>query len=90
MAAIPVHVDGGGVFGMGGIHRELTPWERRRSSGLREMPGYEQAVKTIALREGPRLRGKVVEIVGDSQVFMYVFRKGGSMVVDAETGCPAT
>jgi hypothetical protein len=81
-----VHVDGGGDFGMGVIHRELTPWERRSSSGLREMLGYAHAVKAVALREGPRLRGKVIDIVGDSQVCMYVFRKGGSMVVDAETG----
>ena len=66
VAAIPVHIDGGGDFGMGVIHRELNPWERRSSSGLREMLGYAHAVKTIALREGPRLRGKVVEIVGDS------------------------
>ncbi len=72
VAAIPVHVNGGGDFGMGVIHRELNPWERRSSSGLREMLGY--------------MRGKVVEIVGYSQVCMYVFRKGDSMVVDAETG----
>ena len=71
---------------MGVIHRELNPWERRSSSGLCEMLGYAHAVKTIALREGPQLRGKVVEIVGDSKVCMYMFRKGGSMVVDVETG----
>jgi hypothetical protein len=81
-----VRIDGGAEFGMGVMHRELSPWERRGSSGLREMIGYAHAVGTIARREGPRLRGKVIEIVGDSQVCMYVFRKGGSMVVDAETG----
>jgi len=86
VAAITVSVDGGEVVGTGFIHRALGPWERRASSGLREMLGYAHAVKTLARCEGGRLRGKVVEVVGDSQVAGHVFRKGGSQVVDLETG----
>jgi hypothetical protein len=48
------------------IHRELSEAERRKSSTLRELLGYANAVRVISRRHGGRLRGRLVEIVGDS------------------------
>jgi DNA-binding winged helix-turn-helix (wHTH) protein len=86
VAAVGVRAPGGGDIEMGEIRRELDERERRGSSGLREMLGYAHAVRTLVRRYGRRLKGKVVEIVGDSRVAMFVFRNGGSQRVDPETG----
>jgi hypothetical protein len=50
------------------------------------MLGCAHAVSTLVRHHGKRLKGKVVEIVGDSRVAMFVFRNGGSQRVDPETG----
>jgi hypothetical protein len=43
-------------------------------------------MRVIGLRHGDRLRGRLVEIVGDSQAAGAIFRKGGSQRVDLESG----
>ena len=68
------------------IHRELSARERSWSSCLREMLGYAHAVKTLHRREGGGLRGKVVEIVGDSKAASCVFANGGSQTADEDSG----
>jgi len=68
------------------IHRELSEAERRKSSTLRELLGYANAVRVISRRHGGRLRGRLVEIVGDSQAAEAIFRKGGSQRSDADSG----
>jgi hypothetical protein len=64
------------------IHRELSARERSLSSTLRELLGYAHAVAVMVNSHGPRLRGRLVEIVGDSQAARAIFRKGGSQVDD--------
>jgi hypothetical protein len=39
------------------IHRELSEAERRKSSTLRELLGYANAVRVLSQRHGDRLRG---------------------------------
>jgi hypothetical protein len=68
----------------GHIFRELNENERRWGSTLREMTGYEHAVTTLSRRQS--LNGSMIEIVGDSQSAGIIFGKGGSQVVDEETG----
>ena len=68
------------------IHRELSMAERRKSSTLRELLGYTNAVCVIGFRLGDRLRGRLVEIVGDSQAAGAIFHKGGTQRVDLEAG----
>jgi hypothetical protein len=68
------------------IHRELSEVERRKSSTLRELLGYAHAVNVVAGRHGERLRGKLLEIMGDSQAARAIFNKGGSQTVAEESG----
>ena len=68
------------------IHRELSERERGQSSTLRELLGYAHAVGVMVDTHGARLRGRLLEIVGDSQAARAVYRKGGSQRVDAESG----
>ena len=67
------------------IHRELSRAERRKSSTLRELLGYANAVRVINQRQWGRLRGRLVEIVGDSQAAEAIFRKG-ELSADADSG----
>ena len=66
------------------IWRRLLPNEVAWGSTLREMTGYNHA--TEVLSRLTNLRGKVILIVGDAQSARFVFAKGGSQVVDNETG----
>jgi len=68
----------------GQIFRELHDNERGWGSTLREMTGYAHAVATLSRRQN--LSGAMIEIVGDSQSAGIIFGKGGSQVVDEETG----
>jgi len=66
------------------IWRRLLPREMAWGSTLREMTGYDHATEVLSRLVD--LRGKVVLIVGDAQSARFVFAKGGSQVVDDETG----
>jgi len=48
------------------------------------MTGYAHAVATLSRRQN--LSGAMIEIIGDSQSAGIIFGKGGSQVVDEETG----
>ena len=77
---------GGSGIELGAIHRELSAAERAYSSCLREMLGYAHTVRTLSQRYGARLRGLVIEIVGDSKAASFVFGKGASQAgYDAST-----
>ena len=67
VAGIVVLSPGGSGIELGAIHRELSAAERAHSSCLREMLGYAHTVRTLSQRYGARLRGLVIEIVGDSK-----------------------
>jgi len=69
----------------GPIHRFFTARERTFSSTLREMLGYDHALAALAEREPERLRGRLVEIVGDSAASARIFEKGGSQATDDDT-----
>jgi hypothetical protein len=69
-----------------GIHRELTARERNQSSTLRELLGYAHATRVLADEPGGRLRGRLVEIVGDSQAAGAIFGRGGSQRVESDSG----
>ena len=66
------------------FYRRLGHHEATWSSSLRELTGYRDAYFTLSGRHD--LRGRVVEIVGDSLCCHYIFRNGGSQTVDDETG----
>ncbi len=53
---------------------------------LHELPGYAYAVAVLVVSHSARLRGRLVEIVGDSQAARAIFRKDGSHWVDVQTG----
>ena len=86
VAGIVVSVSAGMDFNGIQIHRELDERERRYSSCLRELLGYAHSVRTLAAEHPAHLRGRVLEIVGDSKASSYVFAKGGSQCADAESG----
>jgi hypothetical protein len=50
------------------------------------MLGYGRAIRTLKEWQGGRLRGSLIEIVGDSQAAAAIFRRGGSQRADAESG----
>jgi hypothetical protein len=66
-------------------YRRLLPNETAWGSLLRELTGYRDAVRALARRTP--LAGKMVSVVGDARSATYIFAKGGSQVVDKETGC---
>jgi hypothetical protein len=66
------------------FYRRLLPHEAAWSSMLRELTGYHDAYLTLRRRRA--MRGLVVEIVGDSLCCFYIFKNGGSQLVDEETG----
>ena len=66
------------------FYRRLFSHEAGWSSVLRELTGYHDAYMTLRRRRN--MSGMVVEIVGDSLCCQYIFAKGGSQVVDEETG----
>ena len=68
------------------FHRELQGAERRWSSTLREMTGYRHTVDTLSQNHPDAIRGRLIEIVGDSQCASYIFANGGSQVVEPESG----
>jgi len=86
VAAIVVKISEGMVAEGSEIHRELSWRERHWSSCLREMVGYAHAVKALLHRHGAKLRGKCMEIVGDSKAASCVFANGGSQRADEDTG----
>ena len=85
-AAAALLFDLGAGGGPERIHRELSERERGLSSTLRELLGYAHAVAVMVGSHGARLRGRLVEIVGDSQAARAIFKKGGSQRVDDESG----
>ena len=85
-AAAAIFTDLGSSTEIERIHRELSRAERRKSSTLRELLGYANAVRVISQRHGTRLQGRLVEIVGDSQAAEAIFRKGGSQRADIDSG----
>ena len=68
------------------IVRSLTARERGKSSTLRELLGYAHGGSVVAAAHGGRLRGRRLEIVGDSQAAGAIFRRGGSQRIDDESG----
>ena len=68
------------------IHRTFTRAERDASSTLREMWGYEHAVRALA-SQNAFTPTDVIEIVGDSRCAAAIFAKGGSQAAfDENTG----
>ena len=66
------------------FYRRLLPHEEIWSSALRELVGYRNALLTLC--KSRDMHGKVVEIVGDSLCCHYIFKNGGSQVVDGDSG----
>ena len=66
--------------------RRLSARESAWSSCLREMTGYRHSLAALVRERGERLRGTVVEIVGDHRAAVFIFANGGSSQVDEATG----